>query len=74
MHGLQLFPVMLRVLMSWLADKLVSGDRLQRPDSRIQGAIPLVSYTDAQAENGEAWLGGCLDISLQPLCPVLAKS
>ena len=56
-------PVMLRVLMSWLADRLEGGDRLQQPDVGIQGAVPLVFYTDAKAEDGRAWIGGFLDIS-----------
>ena len=59
-------PVMLRVLMSWLADRLEGGDRLQKPDMGVQGAIPLVFYThakaDAKAEDGRAWIGGFLDI------------
>ena len=42
-------PVMLRVLMSWLADRLEGGDRLQKPDMGVQEAIPLVFYTDAKA-------------------------
>ena len=56
-------PVMLRVLMSWLADRLEGGDRLQKPDMGVQGAIPLVFYTDAKAEDGRAWIGGFLEIS-----------
>ena len=35
-------PVMLRVLMSWLADRLEGGDRLQRPDTEVPGATPLL--------------------------------
>ena len=54
--------VMLRVLMSWLANRLEGGERLQRPDVGVQGAIPLVFYTDARAEDGRAWIGGFLDI------------
>ena len=54
-------PVMLRVLMSWLADRLEGGARLQRPDTGIQGAICLVFYTAAKAEDGRAWIGGFLD-------------
>ena len=45
-------PVMLRVFMGWLADRLEGGDRLQKPDTEVQGAICLVFYTDAKAENG----------------------
>ena len=39
---------------------------LQRPDVGVQGAIPLVFYTNAKAEDGRAWIGGFLDIS--PRC------
>ena len=51
-------PVMLRVLMGWLADRFEGGD----PDKGVQGAIPLVFYTDAKAEDGRAWIGGFLEI------------
>ena len=37
--------------MGWLADRLEGGERLQRPDVGVQGAIPLVFYTDAKAES-----------------------
>ena len=47
--------VMLGVLMSWLADRLQSGARL-RPDTGI------FFYTDAEAEDGRAWIGGFLEI------------
>ena len=60
-------PVMLRVVMSWLADCLEGWARLQRPHTGVQGAIPLVFYTDAKAEDGRAWIGGFLEIS--PGCP-----
>ena len=59
--GAMKLPVMLRVLMSWLADRLEGGKRLERPDVGVQGAIPLVFYTDAKAEDGRAWIGGFLD-------------
>ena len=48
--------------MSWLADRLEGGDRLQKPDMGVQGAIALVFYTDAKAEDGRAWIGGFLEI------------
>ena len=32
-------PVMVRVLLSWLAE---GGDRLQKPDVGVQAAIPLI--------------------------------
>ena len=44
--------MMIKMLMSWLADRLEGGARLQ------QGAMFLVFYTDAKAENGRAWIGG----------------
>ena len=53
--------VMLRVLLSWLANRLEGGERLQRPDVGVQGAIPLVFYTDAKAEDGRAWIGGFVE-------------
>ena len=53
-------PVMLSVLLSWLADRLEGGARLQRPDTGVQGTIPLVFYTDAKADDGRAWVGGFL--------------
>ena len=54
-------PVMLRVLMSWLAGRLEGGKRLQRPEVGVQGAIRLVFYTD-KAEDGRAWIGGFFEI------------
>ena len=68
-------PVMLRVLMSCLADRLESGGRLQRSDVGVEGDTPLSSYTDAKAENGKVWIEGFLEIS--PWLPwpvVLARS
>ena len=59
-------PVMLKNLLGWLADTFEGGDRLQKPDRGVQGAIPLVFYTDAKAEDGRAWIGGFLEIS--PIC------
>ena len=46
-----------------LPDCLEGGDRRQKPEMGVQGAIPLVFYTDAKAEDGRAWIGGFLDIS-----------
>ena len=36
-----MIPTMLRVLMTWLAEKLTSGDRLQRPVRLLRGLPPL---------------------------------
>ena len=55
-------PVMLKLLLSWLADRLEGGDRLQKPDVGVQGAIPLIFYTDVKAEDGKAWIGGFLEV------------
>ena len=65
-------PVMLRVLMSWLADRLENGDWLQRPDVGVEGDTPFSFYTNAKAENGKAWIAGSLvlarsDTRLGPL-------
>ena len=57
---------MLRVLMTWLADRLESGGRLQRPDVGVEGDIPLSFYTDAKTENERAWVGGFPDSSAKP--------
>ena len=54
--------------------KGIDGERLQRPDVGVQGAIPLVFYTDAKAEDGRAWIGGFLEISRMPGTLVLAGS
>ena len=49
--GLLIIPTMLRVLMRWLADKLDTGDGLQRPVILTAG-LPLLSFfTDAKAES-----------------------
>ena len=61
-EGLLVIPTMLRVLMTWLAEKLTSGDRLQRPVRLLQGLPPLSFYTDPKAESTRAWIGGFLDI------------
>ena len=45
-----------------LAADREGGDRLQKPDMGVQGAITLVFYTDAKAEDGRAWIGGFLEI------------
>ena len=55
-------PTMLKVLFSWLADRLEGGDRLQRPLRPIFGELGLSFFTDAKAEDGRAWVGGFLDI------------
>ena len=46
---------MVRVLCGWLADRLESGGRLQKPE-------PLSFFTDAKAEAGRAWIGGFLEL------------
>ena len=54
-------PTMLKVLFSWLADRLEGGDRLQRPSRPFSGDLGLSFFTDAKAEDGRAWVGGFLD-------------
>ena len=61
--GLLIIPTMLRVLMRWLADKLDTGDRLQRPVILTAGLPPLSFFADAKAESDRAWIGGFLEIS-----------
>ena len=43
-------PTMVRVLCGWLADRLESGRRLQKPEPLLEGAAPLSFFTDAKAE------------------------
>ena len=75
-----MIPTMLRVLMTWLAEKLTSGDRLQRPVRLLRGLPPLSFYTDAKAESTRAWIGGFLELgegkpgSKRARPPALAKS
>ena len=59
-EGLLVIPTMLHVLMTWLAEKLTSGDRLQRPVRLLRILPPLSFYTDAKAESTRAWIGGFL--------------
>ena len=47
--------------MRWLADKLDTGERLQRPATLYSGLPPLSFFTDAKAESERAWIGGFLD-------------
>ena len=51
-------PAMIKVLFCWLADRLETGDRLQRPCRPLPGDEELVFFIDAKAENGRAWIGG----------------
>ena len=53
---------MVRVLCGWLADRLESGGRLQKPEPLLEGAAPLSFFTDAKAEAGRAWIGGFLEL------------
>ena len=55
-------PTMVRVLCGWLADRLESGGRLQKPEPLLEGAAPLRFFTDAKAEAGRAWIGGFLEL------------
>ena len=55
-------PTMVRVLCGWLADRLESGGRLQKPEPLLESAAPLSFFTDAKAEAGRAWIGGFLEL------------
>ena len=55
-------PTMLRIIFSWLADRLEGGDRLQRPSRPPSDNHGLSFFTDAKAEDGRAWVGGFLEI------------
>ncbi|OLP78408.1 hypothetical protein AK812_SmicGene41416 [Symbiodinium microadriaticum] len=52
----------LGVLCGWLADRLESGGRLQKPEPLLESAAPLSFFTDAKAEAGRAWIGGFLEL------------
>ena len=54
------------------ANRLEGGERLQRPDVGVQGAIPLVFYMDAKAEDVDRGLSR--DIAGMPGALVLARS
>ena len=60
--GALTLPSMVRVLCGWLADRLESGGRLQKPEPLLEGEAPLSFFTDAQAEAGRAWIGGFLEL------------
>ena len=55
-------PTMVRVLCGWLADRLESGGRLQKPAPLLEGTAPLSFFTDAKAEAGRAWIRGFLEL------------
>ena len=55
-------PTMIRVLCGWLAERLESGGRLQKPEPLLEGATPLTFFTNAKAEDGRAWIGGFLEL------------
>ena len=55
-------PAMLRVLFTWLADRVEKGDRLQRPFRLPGGDTAISFFTDAKVEDGRAWIGGFLQI------------
>ena len=60
--GALTLPAMVRVLCGWLAGRLESGGRLQKPEPLLEGAAPLSFFTDAKAEAGRAWIGGFLEL------------
>ena len=55
-QGPMSIPTMLRVLFSWLADRL-EGDRLQRSSRPPSGDLGLSFFTDAKVKDGRAWVG-----------------
>ena len=61
-QGPMTIPTMLRIIFSWLADRLEGGDRLQRPSRPPSDNPGLAFFTDAKAEDGRAWVGGFLEI------------
>ena len=60
--GALTLPSMVRVLCGWLADRLESGGRLQKPEPLLEGEAPWSFFTDAKAEAGRAWIGGFLEL------------
>ena len=60
--GALTLPTMVRVLCGWLADRLESGGRLQKPEPLLEGEAPLSFFTDAKAEAGRAWVRGFLEL------------
>ena len=46
-------PVMLRILMGWLADRFEGGDRLQKPDRGVQEQYPWSSTRMLRPRTGE---------------------
>ena len=67
--GLLIIPTMLRVLMRWLADKLDTGDRLQRPVILTAGLPPLSFFADAKAESDRAWIGASWRFPMESPAP-----
>ena len=59
--GLRL-PVMLRSILSWMSGRFRSGDRLQAPIplAPARGDVTLSFFSDAKAEETQAWIGGYL--------------
>ena len=57
-QGPMKIPARIKVLFCWLADRLETGDRVQRPARPPAGDEKLVFFTGAKAEDGRAWIGG----------------
>ena len=59
--GLRL-PVMLRSILSWMSIRFRSGDRLQAPMplAPARREAMLSFFSDAKAEETQAWIGGYL--------------
>ena len=61
-HGSLTVPVMIRVILRWLAERFQEGGRLQEPMTLTgtPGKVELTFFSDAKAENGKAYVGGYL--------------
>ena len=55
-------PVMIRVILRWLAERFQEGGRLQEPMTLTgtPGKVEITFFSDAKAENGKAYVGGYL--------------
>ena len=59
--GVLKMPVMLRILLFFLHERLNAGDSLQEPPSqRFSDDYDIEFFTDAKATDDEAWVGGFL--------------
>ncbi|CAE7463581.1 unnamed protein product, partial [Symbiodinium pilosum] len=61
-HGSLTAPVMIRVILRWLAERFQEGGRLQEPMTLTEasGNVELTFFSGAKAEDGRAYVGGYL--------------